>query len=61
MGKVNVSIQLIFSECLSSYYMNVFVNATPIPTNYVDSRFVAFRESHLKMAGVNKYILSSSC
>lgn len=52
MGKVNTLVHLMSSECLS-HYMNVFINATPMPTNYMDSHFVAFRESHLKMAGVN--------
>lgn len=52
-GKVNASVQLMFSESLS-HYMNVFINDTSIPANYVDSRFVAFSENHLKMVGVNK-------
>ena len=34
-GRVIASVQLMFPECLS-HYMNVFINATPIPTNYMD-------------------------
>lgn len=35
MGKMNEQIQLIFSEC-SPHYMNVFINTTSMPTNYLN-------------------------